>query len=164
MNNYPYYGNNQMYMQDLQNMRERIDRQMMQMQQPQQMQNQQPQGITQNFQLAPNNSTINDFDAKYAKDIDEVKNTLTLKNTLFVNKDMSILWFKDAAGNIKSYSLAEIIQKDEKDILIDQLKAQNEQNNQIILDLQKQMNDLKSNVIQNNNIVDNRNQKNTGGK
>ena len=29
---YPYYPNNQLYMQDLQNMREKIDRQMQQMQ------------------------------------------------------------------------------------------------------------------------------------
>lgn len=134
-----------MYMQELQNIRDRLDRQMMQMQQSQQSQlpNQSNTPITQNFQLAPSNNTVNDFDAKYTRDIDEVKNTLALKNTLFVNKEMSTLWFKDATGNIKTYTLAEVIQRDEKDIEIDNLKAKNEQNSQIILNLQKQINDLK---------------------
>lgn len=156
MNNYPYYaGNNQMYMQELQNMRDRLDKQMMQIQQSQQVMqnsNQQPTPITQNFQLAPNNNTINDFDAKYAKDVEDVKNTLTLKNTLFVNKEMSVLWLKDATGNIKSYTLTEIIQKDAKDVEIDNLKIQNEQNNQIILNLQKQLEDLKGVVLNESNV------------
>ena len=57
---YPYYQNNQYYMQnmqDLQNMKERIDKQMQQMQQfnQNQIQNQQPiPQINQSFQLAPN--------------------------------------------------------------------------------------------------------------
>lgn len=63
---YPNY-NNQFYMQDLQGMRDRIDRQLQQMQQISQPQ-QTP--ITQNFQLAPsqNNSSI-----KYAENLDDVK-------------------------------------------------------------------------------------------
>lgn len=55
---YNYYPNNQYYMQDLQNMRDRFDKQMQQMQQLNQNQMQQqptpqPQ-IHQSFQLAPN--------------------------------------------------------------------------------------------------------------
>lgn len=76
---YPYYPNNQLYMQnmqELQNMREKIDRQMQQMQQlnQNQMQQQQPVPITQNFQLAPN-PTNNELESKYANNIDEVRNT-----------------------------------------------------------------------------------------
>ena len=119
---YPMYGNNQFYMNDLQAMRDRIDKQMQQMQQ-QNYQMQQPGAITQNFQLAPtpNNSEV---DAKYAENIDEVKNTLALKNTLFVNKDMNMLWLKNAGGDIKKYSLIEIVELDPKDKEIAELKQQ----------------------------------------
>lgn len=127
-NNYPVFGNNQMYMQDLQNMRDRIDMQMRQMQQNQmQPQNQQTPAINQTFQLSNPQQNINDFDGKYVSNIDEVKNTLTLKNTLFVNKEMNTLWFKDAAGNIKTYSLSEVIELDEKDKMIINLQNQIEE-------------------------------------
>lgn len=110
----PY--NNQMYMNDLQNMRERIDRQL-------QMANQnQPQStpITQNFQLAPsqNNNGI-----KYVNSIDDVKKELVFVDTLFVNKEYTQLWHKNASGEIKTYELREIIEKDEKDLKIEQLEA-----------------------------------------
>lgn len=126
---YPMYGNNQYYLQDLQNMRDRIDQQMRQMQQ--QPVQQTPANITQNFQLQPQNQT--DFDGKYAKDIDEVRNTLTLKNTFFTNKEMNILWFKNASGDIKTYSLTEVIELDPKDKEIEQLKQQIEEMKGMIL-------------------------------
>jgi hypothetical protein len=133
-NNYPIYGNNQMYMQDLQNMRDRIDMQMRQMQQTQSSnQVQQTPAINQTFQLSNPQQNANDFDGKYTNNIDEVKNTLTLKNTLFVNKEMNTLWLKDAAGNIKTYSLTEVIELDEKD--------------KMIIDLQRQIEDLKGVVL-----------------
>jgi single-stranded DNA-specific DHH superfamily exonuclease len=129
--NYPMYGNNQYYMQDLQQMRDRIDQQMRQMSQP--MQPQQTPAINQTFQLAPNQTNA-ELDAKYAKDIDEVKGTLTLKNTFFADKDMSTLWVKNASGDIKTYTLTEVIEldpKDEeiakKDKEINELKQQMEQ-------------------------------------
>lgn len=110
----PY--NNQMYMNDLQNMRDRIDRQL-------QMANQnQPQStpITQNFQLAPsqNNNGI-----KYVYSIDDVKKELVFVDTLFVNKEYTQLWHKNASGEIKTYELRKIIEKDEKDLKIEQLEA-----------------------------------------
>lgn len=133
-NNYPVYGNSQMYMQDLQNMRDRIDMQMRQMQQTQTPnQGQQTPSINQTFQLSNPQQNANDFDGKYTNNIDEVKNTLTLKNTLFVNKEMNTLWLKDTAGNIKTYSLTEVIELDEKD--------------KMIIDLQKQIEDLKGVVL-----------------
>lgn len=111
----PY--NNQMYMQDLQGLRDRIDRQMqMQMNN----QNQQPTPITQNFQLAPsqNNSGI-----KYVENIEEVKKELVFNDTLFVNKDYTFLWYKSASGDVKTYGLKEIIELDEKDQKIAELEA-----------------------------------------
>lgn len=120
--NYPMYGNNPMYLQDLQNMRDRIDAQMRQLQQPT-MQPQTP-AINQTFQLSNAGSTANDFDGKYVNNLDEVKNTLALKNTLFVNKEMNNLWLKDVSGNIKTYTLAEVIELDPKDKEILELKKE----------------------------------------
>ena len=125
---YPYYPNNQIYMQnmqDLQNMREKIDRQMQQMQQlnQNQMQQQQPVPITQNFQLAPN-PTNNELESKYANNIDEVRNTFVMKTGVFVNKDFTSMWVKTTDGNIKTYELNEVIQQDPKDVEINNLKLE----------------------------------------
>lgn len=124
----PYQFNNY-NLNELQAMRERIDRTMNQIQQPMQ----QPAPITQNFQLAPNTNNTNDFDGKYAGNIEEVKNTLVFKDTIFTNKDMSLMWLKDASGNVKSYTIEEIIEKDEKDIEIDKLKNEINQLKEMIL-------------------------------
>lgn len=111
----PY--NNQIYMQDLQGLRDRIDRQMqMQMNN----QSQQPTPITQNFQLAPNQ---NNNGIKYAENIDEVKKELVFTDTLFVNKKYTLLWYKNASGEVKTYGLKEIIELDEKDQKIAELEA-----------------------------------------
>lgn len=117
---YPNY-NNQFYMQDLQGMRDRIDRQLQQMQQISQPQ-QTP--ITQNFQLAPsqNNSSI-----KYAENLDEVKKELVLGDTLFINKSFTTMWLKNARGETKTYEVKEIVVLDEKDAQIENLKAQIEE-------------------------------------
>ena len=125
---YPYYANSQYYMQnmqDLQNMREKIDRQMQQMQQlnQNQMQQQQPVPITQNFQLAPN-PTNNELESKYVNNIDEVKNTFVMKTGVFVNKDFTSMWVKTTDGNIKTYELNEVIQQDPKDVEINNLKLE----------------------------------------
>lgn len=110
----PY--NNQAYMQDLQGLRDRIDRQM-------QIANQnQPQAtpITQNFQLAPNQ---NSQGIKYVNNTDDVRKELVFVDTLFVNKEYSLMWLKNASGDIKSYELKEIIELDQKDLKIKELEA-----------------------------------------
>lgn len=110
----PY--NNQMYMNDLQGLRDRIDRQM-------QIANQQPTQstpITQNFQLAPNQ---NQNGIKYVNNIDDVKKELVFSDTLFVNKEYTQLWYKNASGEVKTYELKEIIELDEKDRKIADLEA-----------------------------------------
>lgn len=83
-------------------------------QQPQQV----PTNLTQNFQLAPNNTGI-----KYVNDIEEVKKELVFTDTLFPNKEYTLLFVKNAKGEIKTFELKEIIEKDEKDLKIDELMA-----------------------------------------
>lgn len=74
--------------------------------------------INQTFQLANNSNGI-----KYANSVDEVKNELVFNDTLFINKDYSILWLKNASGAIKTYSLSEIVEMDEKDRKINELMS-----------------------------------------
>lgn len=134
--------NSQFYMQDLQNMKDRIDNQMRQLQQQNQItsqQLQQPQ-IQQTFQLSNPNSNLSDFDGKYVENVEEVKNTLTLKNTLFMTKDLNNLWIKDASGNIRAFSLSEIVQRDEKDIEIDNLKKELSEMKAFVLSQNRQNN------------------------
>jgi len=88
-----------------------------QMQQPVQ----QP-SINQTFQLTPTASTI-----KYAATIDEVSKEYVSTETPFFTKDFSQMWLKNAKGDIKTYTLEEIIPKDERDILIESLQLQVEQ-------------------------------------
>lgn len=116
----PYTSMN--YMQELQNMRDRIDNQMRQYQQNQ-IQQPIPQPITQNFQIAPN-PTNNELESKYATNIDEVKNTFVMKTGLFITRDFSTIWIKDVTGKIRTFSTDEIIEMDEKDKQIYELKKQ----------------------------------------
>lgn len=113
-----YYGNNPYYMQDLQNMRDRIDSQLKSLQQ-------QPQAITQNFQIAPSNTS--ELEGRYANSIDEVKNTFVVKAGLFVNKDLNTLWLKDTNGKIRTFDLTEVVEIDDKDREIRDLKKQIEE-------------------------------------
>ena len=112
----PY--NNQMYMQDLQGLRDRIDRQL-------QMANQnQPQTppITQNFQLAT--PSKNGEAIKYVESIEDVKKELVFMDSLFVSKDMKKMWLKDAKGDIRLFNIEEVLQKDEKDVEIEKLRSE----------------------------------------
>lgn len=131
MFNNPYYNpqasldriNNQIA--ELEKMKQQI---------PQQLQ--QPTNLTQNFQIAPQTQT----GIRYANSIDEVKKEMIISDTPFFSKDMSVLWIKNIKGEIKAYTLAEIVEKDEKDLQIEFLQAQDEkylkkiieQNQQII--------------------------------
>ena len=83
--------------------------------------NQQP-AINQTFQLAPNSNGI-----KYANNIEEVQKEMVINDTPFFSKDMSILWIKNTNNEIKAYELIEIVEKDDKDILISSLQMQIEE-------------------------------------
>ena len=79
-----------------------------------------PTNLTQNFQLAPTNQNA----IKYANSIDEVNKSIVIGDTPFFSNDMSVLWLKDTKGNIKTFELNEIIPKDEKDLMIENLQLQ----------------------------------------
>lgn len=127
MANYNPYNSN-FYLQDLQNMRDRIDRTMQtyQQNQNQYLQHQQPQ-IQQTFQLSNPNQNISEFDGKFVENYDDVKNTLVLKNSIFLNKNMNKMWFKDVSGKIRTFNIEEEIQIDEKSIEISNLKKELEE-------------------------------------
>lgn len=125
---YPYNNNynQQFYMQDLQAMKDRIDKTMQQYQQSQ-VQNPpvQPQ-IHQSFQLAPQGN-FSEIQAKYVSDIEDVKNTFIMNVGLFVNKEMNTLWLKNINGDIRIFALNEIIEQDPKDKEILMLKREIEE-------------------------------------
>lgn len=119
---FPYNSiSRQNYEQNLRNIIEQASGQLQQLQNTQPMQ-QTP--ITQNFQITPQNSNPSELQSAYVNNIDEVKNIFMTRNGIFVNKDLSTLWFKNTEGNIKTFSLIEIIEKDEKDKEIDSLRKQ----------------------------------------
>jgi hypothetical protein len=106
-------------------MGDQIDYQINQLQQmKKQMEtNQQQPAINQTFQLAPtNNHTV-----RYANTIDDVNKETVYYDTPFFSKDMSVMWFKKANGEIKPYELNEIIPKDNKDLQIEYLQTQIEE-------------------------------------
>lgn len=110
---YPYMQN---YNQ--QNINDRIDNEIERLKQMKT--NMQQPAITQNFQIAPtNNHTL-----RYANTIDEVNKEVVYYDTPFFSKDLSVMWLKNANGEIKSYELNEIVLKDDKDIMIENLQAQ----------------------------------------
>lgn len=105
-----------------QNMYEQIDGQINQLQQmKEQIKNssQQP-AINQTFQLAPNGHS----GMRYVNSIDDVSKEAVFIDTPFFSKDLTVMWLKNAKGNIKAYELNEIVQKDEKDLQIELLISQ----------------------------------------
>ena len=80
-----------------------------------------PPAINQTFQLAGNSGI------KYANSIDDVNKEMVIGDTPFFSNDLSVLWIKNNKGEIKTFELNEIIQKDDKDLLIDSLKLQIEE-------------------------------------
>ena len=79
-----------------------------------------PTNLTQNFQLAPVNREV----IRYANSIEDVQKDSVIGETPYFSKDMNVVWIKNIKGDIRTYELNEIIQKDDKDIQIDLLKAQ----------------------------------------
>lgn len=61
---------------------------------------------------------------RYAKSIEDVKREFVVGDTPFFSSDLSVLWIKNSMGEIKSYEMKEIVQKDEKDLIIESLQFQ----------------------------------------
>ena len=112
-----------------------LERMKQQLQQPQQTQ--QP-AINQTFQLSSSNNI------KYANTLDEVNKEYVINDTPFFTKDFSQMWLKSANGNIKVYTLEEVVPKDDRDLLIESLQMQ-------VAELRKEMNE---NAKSNNDDVD----------
>lgn len=104
-----------------QNMYDQIDNQIKQLQQmKEQVKTNQAPAINQTFQIAPTNN----HSMKYADTIEEVNKEIVSGDTPFFSKDLSVMWLKNAKGDIKSYELNEIVLKDDKDIMIENLQMQ----------------------------------------
>jgi hypothetical protein len=99
-----------------------------------QMQMQQPTNLTQNFQISPQQQGI-----KFVNGIDEVDKELVINETMFLSKDYKQLFIKDIKGNVRTFELNEIIPKDSKDLMIE--------------DLQKQINELKKEMSKDEQYV-----------
>lgn len=112
MYNNPYYYNSQLNV-------DRIDKQIADLEKMKTQLQQPVQPITQNFQISPNREMM-----RYANTIDDVNKETVYFDTPFFSKDMSVVWVKNAKGDIKPYELNEIVQKDEKDLQIELLMAQ----------------------------------------
>lgn len=100
----------------------RLNQMKSQLTQQQPTQQHQP-SINQTFQLAPTSQNT----MRYVNTMDDVAKEMVFGDTPFFSKDMSVLWIKNSKGEIKSYTLEEIVQKDEKDIKIEYLQAQIEE-------------------------------------
>ena len=119
MYNNPYLYNNQVSLDRINAQISELEKMKNQMQQPIQA----PTSLTQNFQLAPANKDV----IKYASSLEEVQRDLVVGDTPYFSKDMSVVWIKNTKGDIKTFELKEIVQKDEKDLKIDLLQAQIEE-------------------------------------
>lgn len=125
----PYNQNN---IQQMEQIRDQWDAKI-QLAQQQQQQNQiqqqpiipnpQP-SVTQNFQLAPQTNNNSELESRYAENIDEVRNTFVMKTAIFATRDFSTIWLKDVSGNIRAFKTEEIIERDEKDIQIQNLQRE----------------------------------------
>ena len=113
------YGNNpyiQSYNQ--QSLNDKIDNEIARLQQMKNHNITQP-AINQTFQLAPQSSGI-----KLVNNIDDVKKEFAIVDTPFINTDYSTLWIKNAKGEIRTFNIQEVKPKDEKDLIIEELKSQ----------------------------------------
>jgi hypothetical protein len=93
-----------------------------------------PTNLTQNFQISPNTNTNG---IKYANSIDDVERDIVVSDTPYFSKDLSIVWIKNTKGEIKAYEMNEIVQKDEKDLMIESLQYQLKEMNDVIKEMKE---------------------------
>ena len=107
---------------------------------------QQPTNLTQNFQLAPTSNEM----IRYANSIEDVQKVFVIGDTPYFSKDLSVVWIKNAKGEIKTYELKEIVKKDDKDIKIETLL---ENNATLLNEIEELKKELKMNEQCNNDDV-----------
>lgn len=112
-----------------------------QINQQSQVQQHQP-SINQTFQLAPSTQST----MKYANTLEDVSKEMVFADTPFFSKDLSIVWIKNTKGEIRTYELNEIVQKDDKDLMIESLKIQLEEMNKTIKELKDNGKSIATNI------------------
>lgn len=108
----------------------RLNQMKSQLTQQQPTQQHQP-SINQTFQLAPTSQNT----MRYVNTMDDVAKEIVFGDTPFFSKDMSVMWLKNAKNEIKTYELNEIVPKDEKDLMIENLKMQVDEMNKVIKEM-----------------------------
>lgn len=120
----------------LEQMRNQINQQPNPQQQP---------SINQTFQLAPTTQGT----MRYVNTMDDVAKEMVFGDTPFFSKDMSVLWIKNNKNEIKTYELNEIVPRDEKDLMIENLKMQLDEMNKTI----KEMKDNAKPIVTNDDTT-----------
>jgi len=59
-----------------------------------------------------------------ANNINEVKRSYSIGDTAYFSKNLDVVWIKNTRGEVRTFELNEIIEKDEKDLQIELLQAQ----------------------------------------
>ena len=96
--------------------------------------------INQTFQISPNHPNS----MKFVESKDDVSKELVISDTPFFSKDLSIMWIKNVKGDVRTFELEEVVEKDEKDLMIESLRMQ-------VQDLRKE---LKENARTDDEFVD----------
>lgn len=110
MYNNPYF-NPQMNVEMLNNQIAELERR------KNQLQHNQP-AINQTFQLAPNsNNTM-----RFVNSEGDLSNELVFGDTAFFSKELDRMWIKSVKGDIRTFDIKEIMPKDEKDLMIENLQ------------------------------------------
>lgn len=103
---------------------------------------QQQPSINQTFQLAPTTQGT----MRYVNTMDDVAKEMVFGDTPFFSKDMSVLWIKNNKNEIKTYELNEIVPRDEKDLMIENLKMQLDEMNKTIKEMKDNAKSIVTNV------------------
>ena len=122
MNNMQQVNNYDEYLKYLEKEKERIEKSKEQY--INRFQQQQP-TLNQTIQVTPTPSQS--IALKHVKGVEDVNSELVMFETPFVLDDYSALFIKNAKGEVRTFTMEEIVPKDEKDKIIEQLRLENEE-------------------------------------
>lgn len=122
INNMQQINNYDEYLKYLEKEKERIEKSKEQY--INRFQQQQP-TLNQTIQVTPTPSQS--IGLKHVKGIKDVNSELVMFETPFVLDDYSTLFIKNTKGEVRTFAMEEIIPKDEKDKIIEQLRLENEE-------------------------------------
>ena len=122
INNMQQVNNYDEYLKYLEKEKERIEKSKEQY--INRFQQQQP-TLNQTIQVTPTPSQS--IGLKHVKNINDVNSELVMFETPFVLDDYSTLFIKNAKGEVRTFAMEEIVPKDEKDKIIEQLRLENEE-------------------------------------